>query len=100
MMGKMTREDEFAEFETDEASFDVMMARGEPAEIVSVPARSTVVVSRAGWSATVTMPASPILSVLPPPSLPNGGAAPRHTSSGRLSIHCHRSHTESSTLAS
>ncbi len=32
-----TREDEFTEFETDEATFDAMMARGEPAEIVTGP---------------------------------------------------------------
>ena len=31
------------EFETDDATFDAMMARGEPAEIVAAPLRSFVV---------------------------------------------------------
>lgn len=30
-------EDEFAEFETDEATFDAMMAEAEPAELVPAP---------------------------------------------------------------
>ncbi len=39
----MPRADEFAEFETDDATFDAMMARGEPAEIVAAAHRSVVV---------------------------------------------------------
>ena len=40
MMRSMPTSDEFAEFETDDATFDAMLARGEPAEIVAAPARS------------------------------------------------------------
>lgn len=40
-------EDEFAEFETDEATFDAMMAEAEPAELVPPPARVTTVLSPA-----------------------------------------------------
>jgi hypothetical protein len=37
-------EDEFAEFETDEATFDAMMAQAQPAEIVA--SRPTVTVAQ------------------------------------------------------
>jgi len=40
-------DDEFAEFETDEATFDAMMAEAEPAELVPPPARVTTVLSPA-----------------------------------------------------
>jgi hypothetical protein len=40
-------EDEFAEFETDEATFDAMMAEGEPAVLVPPPAHVTTVLSAA-----------------------------------------------------
>lgn len=33
---------EFAEFDTDEAAFDAMLARAEPAELVAPPRRVTV----------------------------------------------------------
>jgi hypothetical protein len=35
-------DDEFAEFDTDEAAFDEMLARAEPAELVAPPRRVTV----------------------------------------------------------
>lgn len=43
----MPDSDEFAEFETDEATFDAMMAEAEPAELVPPPARMTTVLSPA-----------------------------------------------------
>jgi hypothetical protein len=43
----MPDSDEFAEFETDEATFDAMMAEAEPAELVPPPARITTVLSPA-----------------------------------------------------
>lgn len=39
-------DEEFAEFETDEATFDAMLDRAEPAELVAPPARVSVTVSR------------------------------------------------------
>jgi hypothetical protein len=41
------RDDEFAEFETDEATFDAMMAEAEPAILVPPPARVATVLSAA-----------------------------------------------------
>lgn len=38
----MADNDEFAEFETDEATFDAMLERAEPAELVPPPAFITV----------------------------------------------------------
>lgn len=38
----MASSDEFAEFETDEATFDAIMERAEPAELVPVPTPLTV----------------------------------------------------------
>jgi hypothetical protein len=38
----MAESDEFAEFETDEATFDAMLEQAEPAELVPPPACVTV----------------------------------------------------------
>lgn len=38
----MAESDEFAEFETDEATFDAMLEQAEPAELVPRPACVTV----------------------------------------------------------
>ena len=48
-----TRDDEFAEFDMDEARFDAIMERGTPAELVSGPPLTTHVhVSAAGFAIT------------------------------------------------
>lgn len=38
----MAESDEFAEFETDEATFDAMLEQAEPAELVDPPANVTL----------------------------------------------------------
>jgi hypothetical protein len=60
----MPHPDEFAEFETDEAAFDAMMAAAAPAAITDAPSHRTVTVTQAGQTRfTVTMPASALLTV-------------------------------------
>jgi hypothetical protein len=39
-------EDEFAEFDTDEATFDAMMAAAEPAELTHGPLEATVTIQQ------------------------------------------------------
>jgi hypothetical protein len=51
-------EDEFAEFETDEATFDAMMAEAEPAELVPAPTPTTVTIEQTDDAVfTLTVPA-------------------------------------------
>lgn len=65
-------EDEFAEFETDEATFDAMMAEAEPAILVRPPAGVTTVLSAAqdvvmfarGLPVTVSVETSAAVSVV------------------------------------
>lgn len=53
MMWDMGPQDEFAEFDTDESTFDAMMAHAEPAEIV---ARRTVTLSQEPvWSMSIAV---------------------------------------------
>lgn len=60
--GRMPDSDEFAEFDTDEATFDAMLARAEPAEIVA--AQQTVIVEQDDDTRfTVNMPAGVTVSV-------------------------------------
>ena len=49
-------DDEFAEFDMDEAEFDARMAAAEPAELVAGPARATVTARTAHGTFRVTMP--------------------------------------------
>src|SRR5689334_18223345 len=51
-------EDEFAEFETNEATFDAMMAEAEPAELVAAPARCTAMRIELAGDAVFTLAAS------------------------------------------
>jgi hypothetical protein len=56
--------DEFAEFETDEATFDAMMARAEPAVITNAPEHLIVTVDDADDTRfVVTMPTTHFVSV-------------------------------------
>ena len=54
-------EDEFAEFEMDEAEFDARMEAAEPAELIARPVRPTVTARTAHGTFKVTMP--PLVSV-------------------------------------
>lgn len=62
----MADSDEFAEFETDEATFDAMLERAEPAELVDPPTRVTVLSAaardaftfRTGLPVSISNPAS------------------------------------------
>jgi hypothetical protein len=58
------RDDEFAEFDTDEATFDAMMARAEPATLVEPSRQRTVVFVQSDETHfTVMLPTNPLLSV-------------------------------------
>jgi hypothetical protein len=64
-------DEEFAEFDTDEATFDAMMGRADPAEIVD--AVQTFTVEQVDHTTfTITMPAASFLSVATSRSTPNG----------------------------
>jgi hypothetical protein len=78
-------DDEFAEFDVDEAEFDARMEAAEPAELVSGPARPTITARTAHGTFRVTMP--PLVSVSigeadsePSPDLAAGAGA-------RLAVH-------------
>ena len=79
-------DDEFAEFDTDEATFDAMMAEARPAELVPGHPRSTFTIKQAG-DATFTFTVSSLasLSVETATSASNGGALVHGP--GKLSAH-------------
>lgn len=59
----MPRDDEFAEFDMDEAEFDARMDAAEPAELVAVPVRPTITTRTAHGTFTVTLPPLVSLSI-------------------------------------
>lgn len=58
-----TSDDEFAEFKTDEATFDAMMAEAEPAEIVSASPHTVRVEQSDGSVFVLHVPAGGLFSV-------------------------------------
>ena len=52
-----TTDDEFAEFDTDEATFDAMMEAAEPAELADSAARTTATVAQGNADASFTISA-------------------------------------------
>ena len=59
----MPRDDEFAEFDMDEAEFDARMEAAEAAELVAGPVRPTVTARTAHGTFRVTMPAVVSVSI-------------------------------------
>ena len=59
----MPRDEEFAEFDMDEAEFDARMEAAEAAELVAGPVRPTVTARTAHGTFRVTMPAVVSVSI-------------------------------------
>jgi hypothetical protein len=79
-------EDEFAEFDTDEATFDAMMAESERVELVEHPAGTTVVVEQGDQVVfRLTVPSGGPLSVATSTVSVGGEAVGREA--GRLAAH-------------
>jgi hypothetical protein len=84
---------EFAEFETDDATFDAMMAGAESAEIIAGRQQTVVVVEQDDQTRfIVTMPAGATLSVGASGSQPVGG--PGTHSRGRRPAYWRRAGSE------
>jgi hypothetical protein len=93
--------DEFGEFDTDEATFDVMMARAEPAEITSAPERITVTVDDVDDTRfIVTMPTTHFVSVGRSVSGAYEAVARTPLETGRLAPARHREAPRTEVLAS
>ena len=81
-----TADDEFAEFDTDEATFDAMMAAAEPVELVERPAGTTTTITQADQTVfRVTVPAGG--SIWPSTSAVSFSGEPATRESGRLSAY-------------
>jgi hypothetical protein len=89
-------DDEFAEFETDEATIDRMMVEGEPAEIVA--ARQDLAVPTSEPSATYVVTVAPpaFLSISRPVTSTTSSGRPLRRGCARLRAHYGVDHSRSS----
>ena len=78
-------EDEFAEFDMDEAEFDARMEAAEPAELVAGPVLPTITARTTHGTFRVTMP--PLVSVSIGEVDPERDHKPAIGAAGRLSVH-------------
>jgi hypothetical protein len=81
----MPPDDEFAEFDMDEAEFDARMEAAEPGELVAGPARLTVTARTAHGTFVVTMP--PLVSVSIGEADPGSEPEPAVGATARLAVH-------------
>jgi hypothetical protein len=92
-------EDEFAEFDTNEATFDAMMAEAEPVELVPAPPRTTVTIEQAGEATfKLTVPRGGLLWAGTSTLALNGESVAHGP--GRLPAHHHRPPDPRAALAS